>query len=318
MNHSVTLLKSTPEARDLRAEVAALQAADQKLTQAEISRQSGVGSTALSQWINGRYPGDNERLEADLARWIDAHNTRTLEAKALPKAPDWVSIPTSERILAAYSYAQLAGDIALVYGGAGVSKTYTAEHYQRAMPNVWIATMSSDTKAVVSALEEVTMALGLSVRGGAATLRREVARRVRGTMGLLIIDEAQHLGIDALESLRAVHDKTGIGLVLQGNESVYAHMTGGNRAAYLDRLFSRIGKRVRVTRSTKGDIDALIDAWRLDPRECRAALHDIAGKPGGLRGLTKVLRLASMFAAGDGRSLSCTDIKAAWRDLGGE
>jgi DNA transposition AAA+ family ATPase len=318
MNAPVTLLKPSAEARDLRAEVAALQAEDTKLTQAEISRQSGVGSTALSQWINGRYPGDNDKLESDLARWVDAYHTRRLEARALPQAPAWVETPTGGRVLAALGYAQLAGDIAIVYGGAGLGKTTTIEQYRRSSPNVWIATMSPCTASAVPALEEVAEVLGIEVSGGAAKLQRAIVKRLRGTMGLLIIDEAQHLSVAALDAMRALHDATGLGLALVGNESVYARMTGGNRAAYLDRLFSRIGKRVRLTRSTKGDIDALIDAWNLSVRECRPALHDIASKPGGLRGMTKVLRLASLFAAGAGRPVNCDDIMAAWRDLGGE
>ena len=119
--------------------------------------------------------------------------------------------------------------------------------------------------------------------------------------------------------MRALHDATGVGLALVGNEAVYARMTGGTRAAYLDRLFSRIGKRVRLTRATRDDVDAIIDAWGVDVHACRRTLHEIAARPGGLRGLTKVLRLASMFAAGAEReSMSCEDIRAAWRDLGGE
>lgn len=318
MNSPVNLPKYVTEVRDLRAEIAALQAESQKLTQAEIVRQSGVGSTALSQWLNGRYPGRNEEVEEKLARWVDAYHQRKLEAKALPEAPAWVATPSGERLIAALGYAQLAGDNVVIYGGAGLGKTTAIEQYQRTSPNVWMATMSSCTASPVPALEEMADALGIEVSGGAAKLQRAIIKRLRGTMGLLVIDEAQHLSVPALDAMRRLHDATGVGLALVGNESVYARMTGGNRAAHLAQLFSRIGKRVRLARATKGDIDALINAWNLSAKECRAALHDIASKPGGLRGLTKVLRLASMFAAGAGRAVSCDDIKAAWRDLGGD
>jgi DNA transposition AAA+ family ATPase len=108
-------------------------------------------------------------------------------------------------------------------------------------------------------------------------------------MGLLIIDEAHELGRDALEAMRTIHDRTSIGLVLQGNEQVYTAMTGGNRAAYLDRLFSRIGKRVRIVKPTARDIDSLIQAWG-GGKDCAKVLHEIAAKPGGLRGMTKITR----------------------------
>lgn len=308
----------TPTHRDVRSEIAALQAADSKLTQAEISRQSGVSSTRLNQWLKGSYPGDNESIEEALARWVDAYQTRQLEARALPEPPKWIATPSSDRVLSALGYAQLAGDVVVIYGGAGLGKTSSVEQYRRQSPNVWVATMSPCTAGAVPALEEVADALGIEISNGAARLQRAIIRRMRGTMGLLVIDEAQHLSVAALDAMRALHDATGLGLALVGNESVYASMTGGNRAAYLDRLFSRIGKRVRLTRSTKGDIDALIDAWGVSVASCRKLLHEIAVKPGGLRGLTKVLRLASMFAAGAERAVNCDDIRAAWRDLGGE
>lgn len=316
---NVTALPTAPEnARDLHAEVAAIQA-DRRLSQTAMAKEIGISGTAMSQWLNGNYPADPTGLEQSIARWVDAYRERQLQAQALPAAPAWVSTPSAERVIAALGYAQVAGDIAIVYGGAGLGKTTAIEHYQISSPNVWHATMTSATPGVVPALEEVADAVGLrEIGGGAAKVQRAIIRRIQGTQGLLVIDEAQHLGVAALDAMRALHDTTGIGLALVGNEAVYARMTGGNRAAYLDRLFSRIGKRVRLVRPTQADVSALIDAWSIQPRACRQLLQDIAAKPGGLRGLTKVLRLASMFARGADREVSCDDIRAAWRDLGGE
>lgn len=316
---NVTPLPINPEEpRDLRVEVAAIQA-DRRLSQTAMAKEIGISATALSQWLSGSYPSDPTGLEQSIARWVDACRERQLQAQALPEAPAWVPTPSAERVIAALGYAQVAGDIAIIYGGAGLGKTTAIEAYQRTSPNVWHATMTSATPGVVPALEEVADALGLrEVGGGAARVQRAVIRRIRGTQGLLVIDEAQHLGVGALDAMRALHDATGIGLALVGNEAVYARMTGGNRAAYLDRLFSRIGKRVRLLRPTQADVTALVDGWGIRPRACRQLLADIAAKPGGLRGLTKVLRLASMFARGADRDVSCDDIRAAWRDLGGE
>ena len=44
----------------------------------------------------------------------------------------------------------------------------------------------------------------------------------------------------------------------------------------------------------------------------------IGGLPGALRGLSQTLRLASMFARASGNNVpTVTDIRDAWRDLGG-
>ncbi|MES8361962.1 AAA family ATPase, partial [Cutibacterium acnes] len=175
------------------------------------------------------------------------------------------------------------------------------------------ATMTPAMASVVTALEEIAEAVGagLSSGGGAAKVHRSICRRVTGTLGLLVIDEAQHLSVAALDQLRSIHDATGIGIALVGNEAVYARMTGGNRAAYLDRLYSRIGRKVRLARATAEDVRVILDAWGVRETDCRAQLVDIASKPGALRGLTKVLRLAAMYAAAEQRALCCDDVRAA-------
>lgn len=317
MSNVTAIHQADGEPRDLIAEVVALQERDAELTQAEIGRQSGINPTRLNQWLRGSYAGDQVRLEAEVARWIDAYQQRRLENKALPAAPAWIATPSAERVLAALSYAQVAADVVLIYGGAGLGKTTGIREYAKTNPQVFVATMSPAAAGVVPALEEVSEAVGVKASGGAARSHRAVVKALAGSYGLLVIDEAQHLNTQALDQMRSIHDTTGIGLALVGNEQVYTAMTGGNRAAYLDRLYSRVGKRVKLAGATKGDVDALISAWAFKGTGCRQMLHDIAARPGGLRGLTKTLRLASMFAAGREEAPNCGDIKAAWRDLGG-
>ena len=233
----------------------------------------------------------------------------------MPAAPQWVTTPTAERVIAALGYAQMAGDVAVIYGGAGLGKTTAAREYARRYPNVWLATMSPATSGVTTALEEVCLALGFrDLPQGAARMQRAIVDRVRGTGGLLVVDESQHLGVAALDALRAIHDAAGVGLALIGNEMVYARMTGGSRAAYLDRLFSRIGKRVRLARATREDVERLASAFGVRNGSLKL-LVEIGGRAGALRAVVKTLRLASMMAGGS--EIEPQHIEAAWKDLEG-
>ena len=282
-----------------------------------MARQIGVNYGRFNQWLNGTYQGDNAAVETQVEIWIDAYKERQMAERLLPTAPDWVPTPSGNRVIAALGYAQIAGDIAVIYGGAGLGKTTAIREYRRANPNVFHVTMTPATAGVVPCLEEVLEALGVrGVVGGAAKLQRAIIARLTGTQGLLAIDEARHLNVNALDAVRALHDATNIGLALLGNEAVYARMTGGTRAAYLDRLYSRIGKRVRLVRASQGDVDEILGAWKNVEKRCRKLLYEIAAKPGGLRGLTKVLRLASMISTG--KKVGEDDVRASWRDLGGD
>lgn len=312
------VVKIEREAESL-VDAVAREMGSRELTQAAVAREAGVHSSALNRWLKGAYTGDNEALAAKMRRWLDTRQSRRLSMATLPAAPDWVETPSARQILSALSYAQLAGDIATVYGGAGVGKTLTARHYRTSAPNVWITTMTPATAVVGSALERVALTLGLRPAGRASRVEGDIIERMRDTQGLLVVDEAQHLGPRALDAMRALHDATGVGVTFMGNEIVYAQLTGNTRSIGFAQLFSRIGKRVRLTRPRAGDVDALIDAWGVHERDAANLLREIAKKPGALRGVTKTLRLASMFAAGDGvEQPTLGHIRVAWRDLGGE
>ncbi len=319
-NNVTPLRPGDLEHRDLRAEITTLQKqTGRQISQTLIAREAGVGKASLNRWFKGTYEGDNQGIELKVARWIDTFRIRSLEQEMMPAAPEWANTPTARRVLSALKYAQFAVDVSVIYGAAGLGKTAAARRHAELAPNTWIATMSPATSSVVPALEEIAYAVGLrEVNGGGARLQRAIIARLTGTRGLLIIDEAQHLSVAALDAVRALHDAAAIGLALVGNEAVYARMTGGNRAAYLDRLYSRIGKRVRLTRATAEDVTALTNAWSLRDPALRRALTEIARRPGALRSVTKVLRLATFNARGEGRKqISVADVRAALEDLEG-
>jgi len=238
---------------------------------------------------------------------------RTTQAAPMP--PQWVVTPTAERITATLAFAHATADVAVIYGAGGVGKTCTARHYAEGQPNAWHAIMTPATAGVVPALEEVCAALGIPPSNGAAALHRSIVKRVSGTAGLLIVDEAQHLLPAALDQLRSLHDATGIGLALLGSRDVYARLVGGDSAAALDRLRSRIGRRLHVAASTPEDAAALGTAWGIESAAARKTLADIAAKSGGLRAAAKALRLAGLHADGD--PITDTLLRAAWRELGG-
>jgi DNA transposition AAA+ family ATPase len=287
------------------------------MTQGQAAKEAGVTPARLSQWLSDKYKGDNETLEAEMRRWLKQRTERATGAARLPEAPEWVDTATGKRVLAALSYAQVASDISVIYGGAGLGKTCAARNYQRTHPNVWIATMTPSTASVATCFERIVFAVGLRDSfNGAARNEAAIISRIMGTAGLLVIDEAQHLSTNALEGIRSLHDATDVGLVLMGNESVYAQMTGGARQAHFAQLFSRIGRKVRLNTPQSDDVSALLSAWNVGSNARNVCLK-IAKQPGALRGLTKTLRLAAMMAASEAVSMEAEHIKAAWHELGG-
>ncbi|WDM66891.1 AAA family ATPase [Xanthomonas cucurbitae] len=307
---------SPEQLADLRERVRIVAQDDPTYTQARIGREADISSATLSQFLGGTYAGNVQNVARKLLNWTKALDERT-SAGRLPEGPEWVPTPTSEKILAGLRYAQMAGDVVLIVGGAGLGKSKTIQRYTKTAPNVWHVELTPATGSVMSCLQEIAIVLGLrDLTNSAAFLQRAIFQRVRDTNGLLVLDEAQHLSVPALDQVRAINDQTGVGLVLCGNERVYTQMSGGNRAPFLDRLYSRIGKKIVLKKATVADADAIIAAWGIDDSPCRDAIRQIAATPGALRVLNKVLRLAATYAKAQARSIGCNEIRHAAAELG--
>ena len=285
------------------------------MPQAEIARGAGVSTTAVSQVLNGSYTGNVDNIIAKLERWLTARNERSELLAGLPTAPNWFTTPTAARIQRTLNYAQVANDIALIVGGAGAGKTSACRHYATEWPNVWHVEMTRSHGRQLAALERIAARIGVrDVARAPSAIQDAIQDRVRGTQGLLIVDEAQHLEIAALDAVRAIHDGTSIGIAFVGNESISTKLNCGSKASDNSQISSRIGKQVRLALPTAGDVSALADAWNVTDADARKLLSAIASKPGALRICTKALRLASVMAGSTG--ISAAQIREAWAELG--
>lgn len=302
---------------DLANQVSAI-IAEENITQAALSKLIDINPARLNQWLKGRYTGDHKPIEEAVQRWLDARDAeQELDAK-LPEDIGWVRTPSAAAVMAALSFSQTTGVISVIYGGAGVSKTTSIRRYQNMAPNVWVVTATPTVARPGPILHRIAQTLGLRTTGAVHVVESNIIERVTDTRGLIVVDEAQHLCHRSLDSLRAIHDATGIGLTLSGNEIVYSQLTGGNRAIGFAQMFSRVAKRVRLSKPTDGDIDAILDAWKINEPAARKFCNGIARRPGALRGLSQTLRLATMFANQAGRALELEIIRDAWADLGGD
>lgn len=285
------------------------------VTYSTIAREIGLSPTALSQFMNDNYRGDNDSVCGKLAVWLDNRNRKTNE---MPQAPDFVQTKTVRQIWTALQYAQLAQCISVIYGSPGVGKSKALQQFALERPNVWQITVSPSRSSLSECLYELALELGIGdAPRRAGQLGRVIRRKLRGTSGLLIIDEADHLDYPVLEELRILQEETRIGLALVGNNQVYSKLTGGNsRNVDFARLFSRIAKKVSILKTKKEDVKAISEAWGLGEKE-RELVALLAERPGALRTVSHTLRLAAMFATGANEALSEKHIRAAVLDLEG-
>lgn len=279
-----------------------------------IAKQSDVSPTALSQFMNDSYSGDNQKIADKLTVWLDNKK----KANNLKTAPSFVETPTSKKIFNALDYAKIAGCFVVVYGNSGVGKTNAITEYAK-QPNTWLITVRPSSAKLLECLHDIACALDIDYAPKRlGTLSSAICKKMRETKGLLIIDEADHLPYDALEEIRLIQEMTGVGVVLCGNHQIYSKLSGnGSRKTDFARLFSRIAKKVAILNTSAGDIDAIADAWGINGARERKLVHELGKKAGALRIIKTTLSLAAILANSSNTSINETHINAAIRDLEG-
>lgn len=204
-------------------------------SQTQVARAIGKSTEVINQYLQGKYAGDVPAIDALARSFI---NREVEKEKSQKITARFVPTVTSRKGMDVIRYAHLDGDLNVIYGAAGLGKTmilreYAAQHRDALL----IEADPGYTARVV--LEELCGLLGISKRGNMHELSEACIAALRDSGRLLMVDEAENLPYRALETLRRIHDKSGIGLVLAGMPRLIINLKG-KRGEY-QQLYSRVG-----------------------------------------------------------------------------
>ena len=251
-------------------------------TQTAVGTELGISGGAISSFLSGKY-----KTPHTLIPKVSALLSMNAKKAAAPKEPDFAETSISRTVYNAVAYAHLRGVIAVVYGDAGVGKTSTVREYVKNDSLALLITISPTYSSITGVNELIAAQLGVRERV-ARRLTAEIEDRLKGSGRVLIVDEAQHLTVRALNHLRCMSDESGVGIALVGNEEVYRKLRGSGKADFAQ-LFSRVGMRKQVqTRDIKmEDIRSIFGKYELDDGVLKL-LGGVANTPYGLRGAVNV------------------------------
>lgn len=279
-------------------------------SQTALARQFGIAAATLSQFVSGKYAGDNKSV-ADKIHYGFEKMGRQLAA---PQDPEFVPTAITQEVTTVLSFTHTHKTMGLVHGDAGIGKTMAIGRYAAEHPDTIVLTADPSLRMPKAIVDELMDALNRKETG---TLRRQMKvliSTLSGTGRLIIIDDAQHLALVTLETLRALHDKAGVGIVLVGNHELYDQLRGRSEASYAQ-FFSRLGIR-RCLRAPIADDDVrnIFEPLALD-RTCSDVLAVAANAGKGIRGAVKLYRLAATIAQQQAMPLSPSLIQHAARFL---
>lgn len=274
---------------------------EQGVSQARAAAMMGVSQTALSQYRRSLYDnGDVAALEGKLEEFFRAQEEQAASnEKALPYRPiqDYIPTSISEDVCKMIRYCQLEKGMVIIHGDAGIGKTKGAERFVRENPAASVYIQATPSIGTLGNLLKVTArALRVPESRSKLDLMLAIREKLEGTNKVIIIDEAQHLQLRALEEIRAWADpnpitgQPGIGIALIGNTEVYTRMVGKQEARFAQ-LFSRIrmNRYYSTSRVTTEDVKALFPRLAEEGQDKELEfLHGICRSKWGVRGAVNV------------------------------
>lgn len=282
-----------------------------------IAKESDLGYSTFQAFLNASYAGNNTGVAEKLQKWLETRKDRAHTSAALPAEIPFILTPTAEEIHGTLSFAQAAQDFAVIVGAAGIGKTRAIEAYQRRASNVWVLTADPSMKKASNLLSILADDLDVRERRN-AFISRALSARVRGSAGLVVIDEAQHLQTEAFDQLRTtICDLGRCGVVVSGNESILARLQGSadKRTQGHAQLHSRVGMRKSQTAVKTKDVCLILQAWGVTNDPVVRLLKMIALKPGALRIMGKVIKLAAFMNGGVVADITTSHVERAWSQL---
>jgi DNA transposition AAA+ family ATPase len=213
------------------------------LTSAELADLANLNPSSLRVYMCGRYdahrPTDSNTLgiRATLKQAMDRHEIEALPAQIGPH----YSTAEYEAVRRSMLSALAQGTAFLVDGPPGTQKTYT---FRRVMDEI---NRSGNGKAVYiyarvehspqSFLVEACTEAGIPNRGAIDQLIRKLRFFLGGQRALLIVDEAQHLGLNGLEVLRQLLDQPPyFGVALGGSHDLSLRLRDWRMEQWRSRL----------------------------------------------------------------------------------
>ena len=268
------------------------------ISQNGMAKKMGVAAATLSQYLNEKYEGDVAKVERTIREYLESESAvnEVEERVALYMGPaDYVPTSISTDVYKAIEYAQTTRGLVIAYGDAGIGKTKAAKEYLRTHQSTAVyLDITACTGSLGCLLSLLARAVNLTTTRSKMDTMLAIRQKLEETNVVIIVDEAQHLKLNALEELRAMSDH-GIAVCLIGNIEVYTRMMGRQEAQFAQ-LFSRVAMRRSYTtgKVRKEDINALFPLLKRDEKTKELDfLLGVAHTKWGIRGAVNVYRNAA-------------------------
>jgi DNA transposition AAA+ family ATPase len=218
------------------------------MTSAQFAERVHRGQSTINFFVQGRYhkvAADDSLIRKLIWDYLE-RNPISSSMGEQPHGSGRLFHTENARLIEEYTAASCEdGEVCLLYGPPGTQKTFVLSHEiaarnrEKKNPALYVyASVGMTPRALLKRIgREAGIFVNLQDRERViSSILAEF--RTRKKPPAIVVDEAQHLSIPALEVLRELHDRSGCGLVLAGSHNLYENFLRGR--SQLEQWLSRI------------------------------------------------------------------------------
>jgi DNA transposition AAA+ family ATPase len=242
--------------------------ADDKISQAQLSRYIGVSCAQISLYLDGKYPGDVPNLERKIRGFLARHSDEKAAQRFLMPI---IKTTVMKNIFEVLSFCHINRKMGIAYGPAGIGKTCAVKEYVIERPDSFL--IEADPAYTERDLfRDLHSRMIGEPSGSVHQMFDACVDRLKDSGRLIIVDEGESLPYKALNMLRRIHDKAGIGIALIGMQRLRANLIGDQRN--FAQLYSRIQIAKHLQHLEPEDVEEIVAAALPKKSELWAIYHN--------------------------------------------
>jgi DNA transposition AAA+ family ATPase len=231
-----------------------------QMSQTLISKQIGLSTAVINQYLQDKYKGDVDGLEVRLKRFFNQRE----EIGACTPRLKFAQTSIANSVFDSIRLCRRKCGIHLLIGSSGLGKTTAIKEFERENNGVIFIDPGENTSQR-RVLQQIATKLRVYEEHALDDFADAIAEKLEDSRFVIVVDESENLDVRCLQTLRKIHDKCNFtfGLLLVGTER-FINKLRRLQGEYVY-ILNRISYSSVLDKLSRDDIRLLVEQFHKNP-----------------------------------------------------